>query len=308
MSDTNISPEPQAGEGSPPEPQPGRQVVEDSPLEPQPSPQEGEAPPVESQPGTQAVESPPSAIIGRKIFFLYPTASIQNQIITELAQQEYEVYTAKNHARLARALKKYQDSIVYINIDEGMAEPDWERWISGILSAHPDVKIGVFSSKTDEELKDKYINRLHVSCGFLTLKLDMSKTIDVILEILKITNAKGRRKYIRASTEREATATINMPHNGGFIHGLIKDISVVGVSCKFEMDPGLKKNALFKDIQIKLQSMLIKVEAVAFGSREDGGEKNYVLLFTQKIDSEVRAKIRKYIQMNLQSKMDSEIN
>ena len=249
-----------------------------------------------------------SDITGRKIFFLYPTGSVQNQVISELAQQEYEVYIAKDHARLARALKKYNDSIIFINIDDGISEPDWEKWIGGILTSLPDLKIGVFSNSSSDELKDKYVNKLHVTCGFITSKHDMSKSIDVILEALKNVNAKGRRKYLRASTEREATATINMPHNGDFVKGVIKDISVVGVSCKFDVDPGLKKNALSKDIQIKLQSMLIKVEAIAFGSRTDGAEKSYVLLFTQRIDPDVRVKIRKYIQMNLQNKMDSEIN
>ena len=249
-----------------------------------------------------------SDITGRKIFFLYPTGSVLNQVISELAQQEYEVYVAKDHAKLARALKKYNDSVIFINIDDGISEPDWEKWIGGISSSLPDLKIGVFSNSSNEELKEKYINKLHVTCGFIGLKHDMSKSIDVILETLKAVNAKGRRKYIRATTEREATATINMPHNGDFVKGIIKDISVVGVSCKFDVDPNLKKNALSKDIQIKLQSMLIKVEAIAFGSRMDGPEKSYVLLFTQRVDPDVRVKIRKYIQMNLQTKMDSEIN
>jgi len=312
MSDKNKSPEkqqsPQAGKASPPQPQPGQQAAEGPASEPLVNPQANEDSAPEPQPGQQAGESSSSAIAGRKIFFLYPTASVQNQVITELAQQEFEVYIAKDHARLARALKKYPDSIIYINIDEGMSEQDWERWIGGILSASPSIKLGVFSNNTNDELKDKYINKLHVTCGFLALKLDMSKTVDIIIEKLKTADAKGRRKYLRASTEREATATINMPHNGEFIKGLIRDISIVGVSCKFEIDPGLKKNALFKDIQIKLQSMLIKAEAVVFGSREENGEKSYVLLFTQRIDPDVRVKIRKYIQMNLQNKMDSEIN
>jgi hypothetical protein len=249
-----------------------------------------------------------SDISGRKIFFLYPTGSVQNQIITELTQQEYEVYAIKDHARLTRALKKYKDSIIYINIDDGMAKQDWEKWISGILGTHPELKIGIFSSNADEELKDKFINKLNVSCGFLSLKHDMSKTIGTILDILKNTDAKGRRKYIRASTERETTATLNMPYNGEFINGVIKDISVVGISCTFDRDMDLKKNTLFKDIQIKLQSMLIKAEAVVFGSRMSENEKIYVLLFTQRVDPDVRVKIRKYIQMNLQNKMDNEIS
>jgi hypothetical protein len=249
-----------------------------------------------------------SDLVGKKIFFLYPTASVQQQIITELVQQEYEVYIAKDHARLAQALKKYSDSVVFANIDEGMPAQEWERWIGGLFTSSPNIKAGIFSSNTDEEFRDKYVNKLHVTCGFFALKLDMSKTTDKVIEVLKIMNVKGRRKYLRATTERESTATLNMPHHGEFINGVIKDISVVGVSCVFENDPGLPKNALFKDIQIRLQTMLLKVEAVSFGSRDNNGEKIYVLLFTQRIDPDVRVKIRKYIQVNLQNKMDFEIS
>jgi hypothetical protein len=49
------------------------------------------------------------------------------------------------------------------------------------------------------------------------------------------------------------------------------------------------------------------VEGVVFGSRMDGNEKVYVVIFTQRIDPEVRTKIRKYIQQNLQNKMDEEL-
>ena len=243
--------------------------------------------------------------VGKKVFFLYPTASVQNQIITELIQQEFEVYISKDHARLARALKRYPASVLFINIDEGMSGQEWERWIGGIFTTIPEIKIGIFSSSTDEELREKFITKLHVSCGFMSLKLDMEKTLPKILEVLNVLNVKGRRKYLRATTEREPTASINMPFNGDFLKGGIKDISVVGIACVFENDPGLKKNELVRNIQIRLQSILIKAEAVVFGSRDDEhGERIYVMLFTQRIDSDVKVKIRKYIQFNLQSKMD----
>ncbi|MDR1838584.1 MAG: pilus assembly protein PilZ [Treponema sp.] len=249
-----------------------------------------------------------SEISGRKVFFVYPTASVKNQILTELAQHEYEVYTAKDHTRLLHALKKYPDSVLFINIDEGMGEQEWERTISGLSATMPDIKIGVFSSSSNEELQNKYINNRHLACGFMTLKLDMSKVAGKILDILNGLNVKGRRKYLRASTERETTATINIPFGGDFIKGTIKDISVVGFSCSFEQDISLSKNALVKDIQLRLQSMLLKVEAVVFGSRSNESEKIFVMLFTQRIDPDVRVKIRVYIQNNLQAKMDSEIN
>jgi len=257
---------------------------------------------------TSASVSENVEITGKKVFFLYPTASIKNQVITELAQHEIEVYIAKDHVRLARVLKKYPSSIIYVNIDEPIKEMEWEKWVAGVLTTVPTAKIGIFSSSDNEELKNKYVNKLKVSCGFITLKLDMSKAINKILDVLGVMNAKGRRKYLRASIERESNAVINMPFNGDFINGTVKDVSVVGISCSFEHDPGLKKGVLQRDIQIRLQSMLLKVEAVVFGSRENCGEQIYVFLFTQRIDPEVRVKIRKYIQHNLQTKMDSEIN
>ena len=247
-------------------------------------------------------------IIGRKIFFLYPTQSIQNQIMTEMAQQEFEVYVSKNHTRLAQALKNYPNSIIYINVEEGMPLAEWREWISTQRTALPDIELGVFSSNNDEKFKDKIINDLHITCGFFILKMDMTHTTGKLLDILNTKNVKGRRKYLRANTERETAATINMPFRDEFIKGVIKDISVVGISCSFEHDLDLKKNVLFKGIQIRLQSMLLNLEAVVFGSRMDNNEKIYVMIFTQNISPEIRSKIRKYIQQNLQGKMDAEIN
>ena len=247
-----------------------------------------------------------SEITGKKVFFLYPTGSVQNHVVPELVQHEYEVYISKDHTRIVRVLKKYSDAVVFINIDEKMSEQDWERWINTIMSSLPEIKIGVFTSSSDENLKDKYVNKIRVACGFVTIKLDMAKTIGILLEILNAINAKGRRKYLRANTEREANATVNMPQQGDYINGSVRDISTVGVSCSFEQDPGLKQNELIKDIQIRLQTMLLKVEAVVFGSRTDNNDKIYVLIFTQRIDPEVRVKIRKYIQQYLQGKMDQE--
>jgi hypothetical protein len=87
----------------------------------------------------------------------------------------------------------------------------------------------------------------------------------------------------------------------------VRDISVIGFSCTFPQDPEFSKNVLFEDIQIKLQGQLLKTEGIVFGSRIDKTEKIYVLLFTQRIDPEIRVKIRKYIQHNLQVKMDKEM-
>jgi len=245
----------------------------------------------------------------KKIFFLYPNASLQNQIVNVLNQNEFEVYIAKDHTRLAGVLRKYKESLVFINIDDKMQAAEWERWISSSLAAEPTTKIGVFTSNTDEEFRGNFIKNNDLKCGFLNIKHDMSKTAEVILEMMNKLNVKGRRKYLRMSPDRDTIATVNMPFGGNFIKGTVSDISIVGFSCVFEQDPNIKKGTLMKDIQIKLQSMLLNAEAVVFGSREHDNERIYVLLFTQRIDAETRSgKIRAHIQRNLQLKMDAEIN
>ncbi|MDR2922294.1 MAG: PilZ domain-containing protein, partial [Treponema sp.] len=239
-----------------------------------------------------------SEIKGRKIFFLHPSATVQNHIVTELAQQEFEVYIVKDHKALWLVLRRHTNSVVFADIDEGMRPAEWEKWARDVRETLPDAAVGIISTNKDEDLKNKYINSVKVNCGFTVIKSDINKVIAEFMEILKTVNAKGRRKYIRATMENETAVTVNLPLNGSFINGVIRDISVVGISCAFETDQNLPKNALFKDVQIKLQSMLLNVEVIVFGARMDGDSKIYVLLFTQRIDSGARAKIRKYIQQN----------
>lgn len=247
-----------------------------------------------------------SDITGKKIFFLYPSAIIQNEIAAELIQQEFEVYIVRDHLGLRRILKKYPDSIVFANIDDHMDEKSWEAWIRGVMNeeATANVGIGVLSAEDDTVVQRKYVNTIRIKCGFIQVKKDIKQSIIQIMEILRVVDARGRRKYIRATTDNETLTTINVPHNGDFVKGVIKDISVAGLSCAFSADPLIEKNSLIKDIQIKLQSTILKAEGIVFGSRMDGITKIYVIIFTQRTDPDVRTKIRKYIQLNLQSKLD----
>jgi hypothetical protein len=169
------------------------------------------------------------------------------------------------------------------------------------------VSIGIVTANDDEQIKRKYLITLKVTCGYTILKFDLDKAVSHIMSVLQAVNAKSRRKYIRATVENEPNTTVNLPWGGEFVNGQIKDISVVGISCTLETNPEIPKNTLFNDIQIKLQSSLLKVEGVVFGSRMEGSEKIYVLLFTQRNDPDVKSRIRRYIQQNMQGKIDIEL-
>jgi len=250
----------------------------------------------------------PAEMTGKKIFFLYPTVAVENKVIAELVQQEYEVYTAKNRDSLRKVLKDYPDSVVFVDINEQMTETEWEAWITSVKTS-PDTKgvsIGIVTNNDDEKIKRKYLMTIKVS-GYTVLKFDLDKAIIHIIEILQGLDAKGRRKYMRVTTAKDSNTTLNLPFNGMFVKGYIRDISVVGLSCILEGNPEIPKNTLFKDIQVKLLSSLLKVEGIVYGSRMEGSERIYVVLFTQRIDPDIRTKIRRYIQQNLQSKMDSKL-
>ena len=247
--------------------------------------------------------------LGRKIFFLYPPGLIQNQVMAELVQEEFEVYIVKDEVKLRQLLKKSPGSIVFACINEGMKENAWEEWITGVMadSEISGLDIGIIASGADENLRRKYMMQIKVRCGFTVLRPDLNGVIKQLVEILNSAEAKGRRKFLRVIMDKDANTTVNLPMNGTFINGVIKDISVVGFSCSFAEDPGLTKNKLVGDIQIRLQSQLFKAEGIVFGSRAAENEKIYVFLFTQRISPDVKTRIRKYIQSSLQNRMDDEL-
>jgi hypothetical protein len=247
-------------------------------------------------------------ILGKKVFFLFPSAIVQNDVVDALIQQEFEVYISKDPARLQKILVKYPDSVVLVNISEELQEDQWEAWIRKIMTdqATAKVDIGILTPSLDEEQQRKYVDSLKVPGGYIQVKPDAKLLIWEVLETLKAVDAKGRRKYIRATTGIDFMTTLNIPMNGSFIKGVINDISTMGLSCVFEVDPELEKNSLCQSIQIKLQSIILKAEGIVFGSRPEGDKKVYVLVFTQRTDPSVRIKIRKFIHGVLQAKLDAE--
>jgi hypothetical protein len=254
-------------------------------------------------------ENENSPSVGKKVFFLHPSAFVQNQVIAELAQEEYEVYVLKDPNKLRQALFLYPDSIMFASINEVMKEDAWAELIRDLMG-NPEtarVQIGVIASMNNDSIRQKYMEEYKVPCGYTVIKSDYHAAIKQLTEILESVNAKGRRKHIRMIMEKDANTTINIPIGGNYKNGVIKDISVVGFSCSFSDDPGLAKNGLFADMQLRLQSQLINAEGIVFGARVEGNEKVYVILFTQRIDPSVRTKIRQYIRNRLQTRMDQEL-
>jgi len=248
-----------------------------------------------------------SPFLGKKVFFLYPPSVIRESVIAQLLENEYEIYFLRDDASIARLPSKYTDCIIFINIDEGRNESEWEKWVRE-LQDHEEtarIGIGVLSYNNDEELRRKYLMNLGIQCGFIQLKLGSEPSTRILLETLKANEAKGRRKYLRAACDDDPLSSVNIAIDGSFAKGAIKDISIVGMSCVIDGNPPLPKNSLIPDMQLKLHGILLKVRGVVFGSRPEGGERVYVILFTPDTDGASKMKIRQFIQSTLQTEMEA---
>jgi len=247
--------------------------------------------------------------LGKKVFFLYPPSVVRDDLITRLLEQEFEVYMLKDITIASILLRRYPDSIVYINLDIGLSEYDWEKWIKELMEnpVTKTVGIGILSYNSDDRLQKKYLLEIGIQYGFIKLKLGLEESTRILLATLKASEVKGRRKYVRANCTHDTVSSLNIREGSTTTIGKISDISVVGFSCIFDTDPKFQKNTLLHDVQLKLKASLLKTEVIVFGSRVDFDNRTvYVMLFTKSMDNIAREKIRNYIQIALQTGIEIE--
>jgi hypothetical protein len=251
-----------------------------------------------------------TAVTGKKIFFLYPPTIVRNEVVSALIMQEFETYTVHDHIALGRVLKRFPDSIVFVNLDEKtISEEELDAWICDVMAdpATALTQIGLFAANASDEAEQKYLTQIKVACGITHVSTDLKKLIAQLSQILLKHEAMGRRKYIRVTSDNETLTSANMPLDGHFLSAAIRDISSAGFSCVFLEDPHLSKGTVVTDIQLKLQSTLMRTEAIVLGSRAEELMQVYVFIFMPHTDTDASFKIHKYIQTVLQSKMDMEL-
>ncbi|MFP3959173.1 MAG: PilZ domain-containing protein [Spirochaetaceae bacterium] len=253
-----------------------------------------------------------SAVVGRKVFFLYPPSVVQDELIWEVVRREYEVYLLREHRRARALLARYPDSILFVNIDTELEESEWESYIRGILesSRYSDVRIGILSYNNDEALARKYLMDVGVSAGFVKLSLGLKESTDIILRVLEANEARGRRKYVRAKTDDPAQpARFNMRLWADLKGGVVRDISSVGMACSFDTPVDLADRTYLRDIQLKLRGGLTTISGVVTGKRRDndGVGTIYVIMFDPRSNPEARNRIRRFVHRYLQQQIEREM-
>lgn len=242
---------------------------------------------------------------GRKVFLLNPPSVVGEELIHAILAAEYELYVINDPKRAMRVFRRFPDSIVFVNIDSEMSEPEWEQYVRRLLDGQTftDLRVGILSYNSDPELVEKYLMQIGVQCGFVRLKLGAQESTKIMLQMLEANEARGRRRYVRARTAEDPKVGFNVEVGGHRYEGRILDISSVGMAVRFSEVAHFEPKSSLPGIQLRLRAALVRVDGVLIGQREDDRSVS-VIIFRQAADSKARRQIREYIHRSLQEYID----
>jgi len=245
-------------------------------------------------------------IFGKKIFLLYPHSVIRDDMLDWLIMAGYETYTLTSEKKAIKLMEKFPGSIMFINIDEGLKEDEWEKFIRSVLDdpKTKDTLLGIMSYNQDKKLMKKYLMELVLPCGYIQLKLGFEESKNIIINALEANEAQGRRKYIRADCEGDINAIMNFKDDMGLRQGKILDISSTGIAARIQTTTDLPSNSLIKNVQLKLRGGLLMSDMVVMGHRMND-KTVYVMLFASKLPKDDKLVIHRYIKQCLQKYIDT---
>jgi DNA-binding response OmpR family regulator len=218
-----------------------------------------------------------------KVFFLYPQSDLLKKLIKHLVYNEYSAYAIDDHEKLVKILKKYPNSIVYVNLDAVLPESQWETWIRGVMNSPEtgSTRIGIISAYEykDQELKEKYLFKMMIPCGFITLKASVEDSKAMMLKVMRSVIDKGKRKYIRVDCNEDPQVTTDIKVNGKSIRGSIANFSTAGMAVSVNQNEAavFETVDLIKHIQLRLHGIVCHVDGKKTMVRQIG-EANYMLI------------------------------
>jgi hypothetical protein len=254
--------------------------------------------------------------LGKKVLFLYPPP-VLTEVVEELASKEFEVYLVRDHAKVKRFLSASPDSILFVNLEDGLDDDGWERYVRDLRESPTTggVGIGILSLNDDAELKQKYLMDIQVACGFITLKIGQAKTAEILVKTLEANEARGRRKFVRAlCSPGSAQVTVNM--DGQTLRGEVSDFSSAGLALSLETSTQYKPGTILRGLQLAVKGGRVIGDGIVVAHRSAqqqateasaGGSPmaNYVVMFDpNSLDDTRREKLRSLVFKVNQANLD----
>jgi hypothetical protein len=250
------------------------------------------------------------SLFGKKVFFLNPPA-VFGEVLPELIEAEYEIYTTKDHVKLGRYLRRNPDCLVFVNIDEGDEESVWRSWIRSIKDDETSAatRFGVITMMADDAKKQTYIMDIGIECGYIVVKIGAAKATEILLRMLDANEAKGRRKYVRTICPDDS-ADFSCKMSTGLLKGPLKDLSSAGMATGFSDNFAPGPGTRLKDLQLNLKGARVILNGVVIGGRDDNikGPTRVIMFEPASLNDDKRSKLRAFVRKLLQTRMDQELS
>ncbi|WP_407425427.1 hypothetical protein [Treponema sp.] len=183
-------------------------------------------------------------IAGRKVFFLNPTPSFEEEVIERLRVMEYEVYSINDYRHAKNILRLNPDSILYINPNISMTLDGWHNYIRsfGEDPKFGSIDFGIIMQKQAPEKEKKFLANIEPKAGVLYFDSTKDELVRGISLALDKLSAKGMRKYVRADCITDKSAEIYWLKDNKMLKLKMIDISAAGIAA---MLPATQANSIF---------------------------------------------------------------
>lgn len=251
-------------------------------------------------------------VLGRKIFFVNPSYTIEKTVIARLRTMEYETYIISDYRMAKNSFLIHKHAIVYICIDGGMSKEGWKNFISMLSTAESfkDLDIGVISEDLPEHKKEAFEKDLNLTAGLYAM-IGTENTLREVVKNLDRLEAKGMRKYVRVNCfEDKKTELYWFTKKDSKMFRLkLVDISSVGVAARIPMTQSnaVFVNQLISDARIIIGTRHIPVVVKVTTVKATEDFLLVVMMFTVDNDKLSLDQIRNYVSETIQENFENSI-
>lgn len=250
-------------------------------------------------------ENRENPIFGRKVFFLNPPLSVENNIVENLKNDEYEVYVISDYTLAKPVLRLYENAICFIFIDDVLSLDGWYNYIKSFEKDDTlqTIFLGALSIKTKPEVQKKFLMDLKLPGGFVMLDKKNEKVFQQLEGILELNGAKGRRKCIRLEIK-------NKEVNGYFAYGsllysfTLVDISEVGFAAvtPVKMAPIFQKGGVVQNVSLTMGRYSFVCSINIYNVKITDNNCFIVAMFAEDTKIEIKKKIHNFVFETLKAR------
>ncbi len=249
---------------------------------------------------------------GRKIFFLNPSYKIKHHVITELREQEYEVYEIDNYKYSKNILRHNPESILFVNTDSTMVLTTWLAFLKTFADDDrlKTTKIGILSERIDQDKAQLFFDSLDIEAGITSLSGDLTKVLDVIKGILDMLGAKGRRNYVRYSCVNDKSVQMFWTYSDKMHQFKVLDLSSVTLAVRIPstLPVQLHVSYILDNAQVVLGTRVISMRLITYLLKDSPHGKIAIFLYDRSTAPALKTAIKGFISQSLQKQLISAIN